>query len=221
MLEALGIPLALSPVAAARCLTVAGICFLIAPNVHAGLRQASPVRCSLDVSTVINYITPLVNPARPRAACVGCSNADVAPVLAKVLAARHCPALPEDTAGRSSPGPFPPVGLILSGPAAKGRRTPCSAAARCGVDPLCLARRYAPGELYVSGDAEQFGAVGVAGETCDDAMMDHLAVGDLVQAGEQVHVQLVLGGERWSALCLACWKSGLSMNTRVGSKPML
>ncbi|MEV3926971.1 anthranilate phosphoribosyltransferase [Actinomadura coerulea] len=93
VLEALGIPLALPPAAAARCLAEAGICYLFAPNVHAGLRHASPVRRALGVPTAINYIAPLVNPARPRAACVGCSNADVAPVLAQVLADRGCSAL--------------------------------------------------------------------------------------------------------------------------------
>ncbi|MBB6395665.1 anthranilate phosphoribosyltransferase [Actinomadura coerulea] len=93
VLEALGVSLALPPAAAARCLAEAGICYLFAPNVHAGLRHASPVRRALGVPTVINYIAPLVNPARPRAACVGCSNADVAPVLAQVLADRGCSAL--------------------------------------------------------------------------------------------------------------------------------
>ncbi|GLY78017.1 anthranilate phosphoribosyltransferase [Actinoallomurus iriomotensis] len=93
VLEALGIRLDLSPADAARCLDQAGICYLFAPHFHRGLRHASPIRRTLGVPTVINYIAPLVNPAQPRFGCVGCANADVAPVLAEVLAARGCTVL--------------------------------------------------------------------------------------------------------------------------------
>lgn len=93
VLKALGVSLALSPAAAARCLAEAGICYLFAANVHAGLRHASPVRRALAVPTVINYIAPLVNPARPGPGAFGCPNAVVAPMLAQVLADRGCSAL--------------------------------------------------------------------------------------------------------------------------------
>ena len=42
VLEALGVSLALSPAAAAHCLTEAGICLLFAPKVHAGCRTPVP-----------------------------------------------------------------------------------------------------------------------------------------------------------------------------------
>ena len=93
VLEALGIPLDLGPEAVARCVRDAGIGFLFAPRYHAGLRHAAPVRRALGVPTVINFAAPLVNPVQPRAACVGCANETLAPVLAQVLAERGCSAL--------------------------------------------------------------------------------------------------------------------------------
>ncbi|MFI9103476.1 anthranilate phosphoribosyltransferase [Streptomyces fildesensis] len=93
VLEALGLPLNLSPDAVARCVRETGIGFTFAPRFHHGLRHAGPVRKSLGVPTVINYLAPLTNPARPRTALVGCSNTTLAPVLADVLAAREATAL--------------------------------------------------------------------------------------------------------------------------------
>lgn len=43
--------------------------------------------------TAINYLAPLTNPARPGAVVVGCSNENLAPVLAAVLAERGTAAL--------------------------------------------------------------------------------------------------------------------------------
>ncbi|MEU3504257.1 anthranilate phosphoribosyltransferase [Streptomyces hundungensis] len=93
VLEALGLPLDLTPDAVARCVRETGIGFTFAPRFHHGLRHAGPVRKSLGVPTVINYLAPLTNPARPRTAVVGCSNTALAPVLADVLAARGVSAL--------------------------------------------------------------------------------------------------------------------------------
>jgi anthranilate phosphoribosyltransferase len=93
VLEALGIPLDLDPAGAARCLAEAGICYLYAPRYHAGLRHAAPVRRALGVPTVFNYVAPLVNPAQPRAGCIGSASSPLAPVLARVLADRGCSVL--------------------------------------------------------------------------------------------------------------------------------
>ncbi|MET9916227.1 anthranilate phosphoribosyltransferase [Streptomyces sp. NPDC006435] len=93
VLEALGVPLYLEPAQVARCLTDLGIAFTFAPAFHKGLKHASPVRRTLGVPTAINYLAPLTNPARPRAALVGCSNPQLAPVLASVLAERGASAL--------------------------------------------------------------------------------------------------------------------------------
>ena len=93
VIEALGIPLSLTPDQVARCVTEAGIGFTFAPNYHHGLRHAAPVRRALGVPTAINYLAPLTNPARPATALIGCSSLAIAPVLAAVLAGRGATAL--------------------------------------------------------------------------------------------------------------------------------
>ncbi|SCL73617.1 anthranilate phosphoribosyltransferase [Micromonospora peucetia] len=93
VLAALGIPLDLTPDAVARCVQEAGIGYLFAPRFHAGLHHAAPIRRILGVPTVINFVAPLVNPAQPRAGCIGCANLPLAPVLAQVLADRRSSAL--------------------------------------------------------------------------------------------------------------------------------
>ncbi|MFE9424204.1 anthranilate phosphoribosyltransferase [Kitasatospora sp. NPDC006697] len=93
VLEQLGVPLSLGPEQVARCVTEVGIGFTFAPAFHRGLRHASPVRRTLGVPTAVNYIAPLTNPARPGAALVGCSNLQLAPALATVLADRGTRAL--------------------------------------------------------------------------------------------------------------------------------
>ncbi|WP_329065921.1 anthranilate phosphoribosyltransferase [Amycolatopsis sp. NBC_01480] len=93
VLEALGLPLTLTAAQVARCVTELGIGFTFAPAFHLGLRHAAPVRRTLGVPTAINYLAPLTNPARPGAALVGCSNVQIAPVLAAVLAERGTSAL--------------------------------------------------------------------------------------------------------------------------------
>lgn len=93
VLEALGIPLNLTPAQVAQCVEQLGIGFTFAPAFHKGLRHAAPVRRALGVPTAINYLAPLTNPARPGTALIGCSNAGLAPVLASVLAERGAAAV--------------------------------------------------------------------------------------------------------------------------------
>jgi anthranilate phosphoribosyltransferase len=88
VLEALGLPLDLTPDQVARCVNEIGIGFTFAPVFHSGLRHAAPVRRALGVPTAINFLAPLTNPARPGTALVGCSSLTLAPVLAAVLAGR-------------------------------------------------------------------------------------------------------------------------------------
>ncbi|MFE1287833.1 hypothetical protein [Streptomyces sp. NPDC058751] len=65
VLEALGLPLDLTPNDVARCVHDVGIGFTFAPRFHHGLRHAVPVRKALGVPTAINYLAPLTNPAGP------------------------------------------------------------------------------------------------------------------------------------------------------------
>ena len=93
LLEALGVVVDLPPAAIGPCLAQAGIAFCFAPVFHPGMRHAAVTRRELGVGTVFNVLGPLTNPARPLAQAVGVSDARLAPVMARVLAARGADAL--------------------------------------------------------------------------------------------------------------------------------
>jgi anthranilate phosphoribosyltransferase len=57
------------------------------------MRHAAVPRRELGVPTVFNFLGPLTNPVRPRAAAVGCYDQRMAPVMAGVLARRGASAL--------------------------------------------------------------------------------------------------------------------------------
>ncbi len=63
VVEALGIPLDLTPERAAAVFEEAGITFLMAPVHHPAMRHAAPVRRELRVRTLFNLLGPLANPA--------------------------------------------------------------------------------------------------------------------------------------------------------------
>jgi anthranilate phosphoribosyltransferase len=64
VLEALGVPIQLSPEDAAENIRAHRFAFLFAPHFHPDLAKVGPVRRALGVRTVFNLIGPLVNPAR-------------------------------------------------------------------------------------------------------------------------------------------------------------
>lgn len=71
VLEALGIRLDLTPVAARELLDETGFCFLFAPAYHTGMKHAAPVRRLLEVRTIMNLLGPCCNPARPPVQLLG------------------------------------------------------------------------------------------------------------------------------------------------------
>jgi len=71
LLEAFGINLTQSPEQAKACLDELGICFLFAPQYHAGIRHAMPVRQALQTRTIFNLLGPLLNPTRPQVQLMG------------------------------------------------------------------------------------------------------------------------------------------------------
>jgi anthranilate phosphoribosyltransferase len=87
VLEALGVPIELSPVAMARVLESAGIVFMFAPLMHPALRHVGPVRRELGVPTVMNIVGPLANPARAGRQVVGVAEPKRLRLLAEALAA--------------------------------------------------------------------------------------------------------------------------------------
>ncbi|MEV0650915.1 anthranilate phosphoribosyltransferase [Phytomonospora sp. NPDC050363] len=93
LIEALGVPLDLSPEAVVRCVREAGIGFCFAPRFHSGMRHAAVTRRELGIPTFFNFLGPLTNPARPKIGAIGCADETMAPVMAGVIARRGGTAL--------------------------------------------------------------------------------------------------------------------------------
>lgn len=74
VLEALGVRIDLTPEAMAAVLEEAGIVFMFAPLLHPAMRNLGPVRGELAVTTVMNLLGPLTNPAGVRHQVVGVQN---------------------------------------------------------------------------------------------------------------------------------------------------
>jgi anthranilate phosphoribosyltransferase len=85
VIEALGIPLDLSPEQQAILLRDLGIAFLFAPAHHPALRHASQARKELGVRTIFNALGPLANPARATHQLVGVYDDALRPVMARAL----------------------------------------------------------------------------------------------------------------------------------------
>ncbi|MCX5045944.1 anthranilate phosphoribosyltransferase [Aldersonia sp. NBC_00410] len=93
VLEALGVHLGLGPLSVARCVREVGIGFCFAPVFHPAFRFTAGPRKEIGIPTAFNVLGPLTNPAQPGAGLVGCAFADLAPVIAGVLAKRGSNAL--------------------------------------------------------------------------------------------------------------------------------
>ncbi|UWE11339.1 anthranilate phosphoribosyltransferase [Actinacidiphila bryophytorum] len=90
---ALAVRCDLSAESAADCLAAAGITCLSAPRFHPRLGRAAGVRRALGVPTLLDHLSPLLNPGRPRAGLIGCSEARMTGALAVNLAERDTTAL--------------------------------------------------------------------------------------------------------------------------------
>jgi anthranilate phosphoribosyltransferase len=71
VLEALGIPIDLSPELAVECLRETGFMFLYAPLYHPAMAKLGPLRRALGFRTIFNLVGPLTNPAGARNQVVG------------------------------------------------------------------------------------------------------------------------------------------------------
>ena len=86
VLEQLGVKLDVSPEVSRRALDEAGVCFLLAPLYHPGLRHAGPVRRALRVRTIMNLLGPCLNPAEPQVQLLGVADARFLEPVAMTLA---------------------------------------------------------------------------------------------------------------------------------------
>ncbi|BDZ43327.1 anthranilate phosphoribosyltransferase 1 [Paraoerskovia sediminicola] len=93
VLEELGIRLDHTPERVREIALEAGITFCFAAVFHPSMRHAGAARKDLGVPTAFNLLGPLTNPAQPAAVAVGCADAQAAPLMAGVFAARGTSAL--------------------------------------------------------------------------------------------------------------------------------
>ncbi len=85
VLEALGANILLTPEQVAASLQACGIGFMFAPNHHASMRHAAPVRKELGVRTIFNILGPLTNPAGAPNQVMGVFHPDLVGIQVRVL----------------------------------------------------------------------------------------------------------------------------------------
>ncbi|UCG97214.1 MAG: anthranilate phosphoribosyltransferase [Burkholderiales bacterium] len=85
VLEAFGANINLAPDRVAQCLAETGIGFMFAPNHHAAMKHAAPVRKELGVRTIFNILGPLTNPAGAPNQLLGVFHPDLVGIQVRVL----------------------------------------------------------------------------------------------------------------------------------------
>ena len=90
VLEALGIPIELTPEQAAQSLRDHHFAFFFAPKYHPAFKHIAPARklcAARGQRTIFNFLGPLLNPARPSAQLVGVPRPELCEPIARVLQA--------------------------------------------------------------------------------------------------------------------------------------
>ena len=88
VLEALGIPVELTPEQAAQSLREHGFAFFFAPKYHPAFKHLGPARklcAERGQRTIFNFLGPLLNPARPTAQLIGVPRPQLCEPMARVL----------------------------------------------------------------------------------------------------------------------------------------
>ena len=85
VLEALGANINLTPAQIADCIAETGVGFMFAPNHHAAMKHAAPVRRELGVRTIFNILGPLTNPANAGNQLLGVFHPDLVGIQVRVL----------------------------------------------------------------------------------------------------------------------------------------
>ncbi|MEM4987012.1 anthranilate phosphoribosyltransferase [Collimonas sp. H4R21] len=85
VLESLGAIINLTPAQVAESIEQTGIGFMFAPNHHAAMKHAAPVRKELGVRTIFNILGPLTNPAGAPNILMGVFHADLVGIQVRVL----------------------------------------------------------------------------------------------------------------------------------------
>ena len=85
VLEAMGVPMGLTPQAVGRCIADTGIGFMFAPNHHPAMKNVAPVRRELGVRTIFNILGPLTNPADAPNILMGVFHPDLVGIQVRAL----------------------------------------------------------------------------------------------------------------------------------------
>jgi anthranilate phosphoribosyltransferase len=85
LLQALGARIDLSPAAVADCVRDVGMGFMFAPLHYRPIRHMVPMRRTLNMRTVFNFIAPILNPAGVKRQLTGVSDARYLATLAEAL----------------------------------------------------------------------------------------------------------------------------------------
>jgi len=86
VLEALGVRIDLTPERMGEVLEEVGIVFMFAPVLHPAMRHVAPVRRELRLTTIMNLLGPLTNPAGARRQVVGVADPELVPLVVRSLA---------------------------------------------------------------------------------------------------------------------------------------
>ncbi|MBR7748259.1 anthranilate phosphoribosyltransferase [Undibacterium baiyunense] len=85
VLESLGVNINLQPEQIAQSIAQTNIGFMFAPNHHAAMKHAAPVRRELGVRTIFNILGPLTNPAGAPNILMGVFHPDLVGIQVRVL----------------------------------------------------------------------------------------------------------------------------------------
>ncbi len=86
VLEALGVKIDLTPERMGEVLDEVGIVFMFAPLLHPAMRHVGPVRRGLGITTLMNVLGPLTNPAGARRQVVGVADPRLLGLVVRALA---------------------------------------------------------------------------------------------------------------------------------------
>lgn len=85
VLEALGVNIQLTPDAMGKVLDEVGIVFMFAPLLHPAMRHVGPVRRDLGITTIMNLLGPLTNPAGALRQMVGVAEPGILWLIVEAL----------------------------------------------------------------------------------------------------------------------------------------
>src|ERR1700709_2278690 len=85
VLEAMGVPLTLTPQAIPNGIPAPGIGFMFAPNHHPAMKNVAPVRKELGIRTIFNILGPLTNPADAPNILMGVFHPDLVGIQVRAL----------------------------------------------------------------------------------------------------------------------------------------